>query len=430
MADGIPIDLTEALGVAIGAAEEAGKIIWRSVQQRRAAVAAAAVFSENPSSTSDAQATSSNAAPVSSDASVPARTVSSGLTIEAKTSSTDLVTQYDKQCDEVITRTLRQYSEQVQKEKSDIRFRFITEELNPSTPLTDDLTWVVDPIDGTMSFVHGLPDCCVSIGLAWKKQPVLAVVFVPFISSGTRRSVEVSMPPRPDGAAGTTTPEQAKVQSGESTTTAASGRSGVVPNPLSPTARTAKSALSFTSIVPDCQGELFVAIKNGGCFLNGTRLYIGDAVTPRQSVVVFNYPFSVLLTEEEEAAGGLAVAEVKHSKMLDAINCSGKIRAALATHPVSGIRSYGSCVTTLAQVAAGRVNMYVEPAGKLWDVCAGALLITEAGGVVRNMLGEPLDWQRDTTIAAGTSVDLVDFICDMCIEHDYGAFWRLSSKEK
>ena len=50
-------------------------------------------------------------------------------------------------------------------------------------PVLDDdatPTWIVDPIDGTQNFVHGLPCSCVSIGLAERGVPVLGVVFDPY----------------------------------------------------------------------------------------------------------------------------------------------------------------------------------------------------------------------------------------------------------
>ena len=43
--------------------------------------------------------------------------------------------------------------------------------------LTDDPTWMVDPIDGTNNFVHAFPYSAVSIGLTVNKQPVVGVVY-------------------------------------------------------------------------------------------------------------------------------------------------------------------------------------------------------------------------------------------------------------
>ncbi|TNM59739.1 inositol monophosphatase family protein [Aliirhizobium smilacinae] len=40
-------------------------------------------------------------------------------------------------------------------------------------------TWVVDPIDGTSPFVHGMPNWCVSIAVLHGGQPVIGVIQVP-----------------------------------------------------------------------------------------------------------------------------------------------------------------------------------------------------------------------------------------------------------
>lgn len=47
--------------------------------------------------------------------------------------------------------------------------------------LDDAPTWIIDPIDGTMNFVHGYPNVCISVGLLFQKQPVLAIIFNPVL---------------------------------------------------------------------------------------------------------------------------------------------------------------------------------------------------------------------------------------------------------
>ena len=42
-------------------------------------------------------------------------------------------------------------------------------------------TWIIDPIDGTMNFVHGNPLTCISVGLAINRRLVLGIVSVPMI---------------------------------------------------------------------------------------------------------------------------------------------------------------------------------------------------------------------------------------------------------
>ncbi|KAG8034495.1 hypothetical protein G9C98_007571 [Cotesia typhae] len=60
--------------------------------------------------------------------------------------------------------------------------KFIAEEsYNKDEPLelTDAPTWIIDPIDGTVNFVHGFPQYCISIGLAINKEMTLAIIYNP-----------------------------------------------------------------------------------------------------------------------------------------------------------------------------------------------------------------------------------------------------------
>ncbi|XXG44823.1 hypothetical protein AAC387_Pa02g0072 [Persea americana] len=88
----------------------------------------------------------------------------------------DLVTETDKACEELIFNHLKQkYPEH----------KFIGEETSAefgTSELTDNPTWMVDPLDGTTNFVHGFPFVCVSIGLTIGKVPTIGVVFNPIIN--------------------------------------------------------------------------------------------------------------------------------------------------------------------------------------------------------------------------------------------------------
>lgn len=62
--------------------------------------------------------------------------------------------------------------------------RFIAEESNYGKDLpelTDAPTWIIDPIDGTVNFIHGFPHTCVVIGLAVNKEMVLGIVYNPIL---------------------------------------------------------------------------------------------------------------------------------------------------------------------------------------------------------------------------------------------------------
>ncbi|KAG7012652.1 Inositol monophosphatase, partial [Cucurbita argyrosperma subsp. argyrosperma] len=87
----------------------------------------------------------------------------------------DLVTETDKACEDLIFNYLKDHYPS---------HKFIGEETTAAfghTELTDEPTWIVDPLDGTTNFVHGFPFVCVSIGLTIGKVPTVGVVYNPII---------------------------------------------------------------------------------------------------------------------------------------------------------------------------------------------------------------------------------------------------------
>lgn len=63
-------------------------------------------------------------------------------------------------------------------------------------------------------------------------------------------------------------------------------------------------------------------------------------------------------------------------------------------HRVTTIRAIGAAALALAWVAAGRLDAYYNLNLQAWDVAAGALLVSEAGGCLTNFDGKPWRWQR------------------------------------
>lgn len=59
------------------------------------------------------------------------------------------------------------------------------------------------------------------------------------------------------------------------------------------------------------------------------------------------------------------------------------------THISQGVRRMGSAALDLCSVACGRVDGYWEITLKAWDILAGALIVTEAGGVATRLDGTP-----------------------------------------
>jgi myo-inositol-1(or 4)-monophosphatase len=153
--------------------------------------------------------------------------------------------------------------------------------------------WVVDPLDGTTNFAHGLPTFAVSIALEDAGVPVVGVVYDPM------------------------------------------------------------------------RDELFVARKGGGATLNGTPIVISSVDEFIASILAtgFSYDFARRVQQ----------AEV----WLDFLT------------RVQAIRQTGSAALNLCYIAAGRLDGYWEQGLSPWDVAAGALIVTEAGGTVTDMRGAP-----------------------------------------
>jgi len=65
-----------------------------------------------------------------------------------------------------------------------------------------------------------------------------------------------------------------------------------------------------------------------------------------------------------------------------------------------GLRRSGSAAIDLAYVAAGRLDGFWELILNSWDVAAGVLLITEAGGKVTDKDGQPFQMRQQVSITA------------------------------
>ncbi len=86
--------------------------------------------------------------------------------------ATNLVTEMDKRSERMIIEKIKQYYPD---------HDFLGEETG-GHDVKSDYRWIIDPLDGTVNFTHGLPYYCVSIGLEYKGTIQLGVIFDP--SSG------------------------------------------------------------------------------------------------------------------------------------------------------------------------------------------------------------------------------------------------------
>jgi myo-inositol-1(or 4)-monophosphatase len=93
------------------------------------------------------------------------------FTISNKEGINNLVTEADHASEKAIFEII----------KSDFPDHFILSE-EAGEFVTDSIyKWIIDPIDGTVNFAHGLPLCCVSIGIEQDGEMIMGAVYNPFI---------------------------------------------------------------------------------------------------------------------------------------------------------------------------------------------------------------------------------------------------------
>ncbi|KAK2737895.1 hypothetical protein FQN57_007346 [Myotisia sp. PD_48] len=213
--------------------------------------------------------------------------------VDSKKNSSDLVTETDRAVELMVSTALREKYP---------GYEFMGEETyQPGMVLTDAPTFIVDPIDGTVNFVHSFPFACISLGFAIGRRPVVGVVYNPFTNT------------------------------------------------------------------------LYSAIQGHGAFLNRTtRLPLkGDASEPLAGL-------------------NSALIAVEWGSDRSGVNFDTKVRtfASLGTSPEHGgamvhsMRSMGSAALNLCTVASGVLDLYWECGCWAWDVCAGWVILAEAGGIM------------------------------------------------
>lgn len=118
-----------------------------------------------------------------------------------------------------------------------------------------------------------------------------------------------------------------------------------------------ETVLGIVHEVP--HGEVFWAVKGNGAFLGETPIQVSAAEELGEALLGTGFP-----TAKFDQANDYLAA----------------IQTFLARS--HGVRRLGSAALDMAYVACGRLDGYFEIGLKAWDVAAGALLVTEAGGAV------------------------------------------------
>ncbi|MBP5345993.1 MAG: inositol monophosphatase [Bacteroidales bacterium] len=215
------------------------------------------------------------------------------LFMETKSSIHDVVTEVDKACEALLIERIsnRYPSHNILGEETGEHRN------NPNA----EWEWVIDPLDGTNNYSQGLPIYCVSIGVRYKGETQVGVVYVPFMD------------------------------------------------------------------------ELFSAVRGEGASWNGRFIHVSRKTDLNECVLATGFPYD---------------------KGTNPIN---NLDNACAIIPnVRGIRRMGSAAYDLCCVASGLLDGYWELDLKPWDACAGALIVEEAGGVIK-----PFRDDRHISIVAG-----------------------------
>ena len=180
----------------------------------------------------------------------------------------DFVTNADKKVEKILINEL-----------SKKNFSIITEESGTIIRENNDNFWIIDPIDGTTNFLHGIPHFCISIGLISNNEIVCGVIFDPI------------------------------------------------------------------------KNEIFFGEKNSGAYFNNQRIRVSKKN---------------------------ALDECLFGSNLESLKNIGL-----------NLRVSGSAALDLAYVAAGRLDGFFQKKLNLWDIAAGVIILSEAGGNI-----SPLDLKQ------------------------------------
>lgn len=183
--------------------------------------------------------------------------------------------------------------------------RFLAEEEGEDRRSLGGRTFIIDPIDGTSNFIHGLGPSAISVALF-------------------------------DG-----------------------------------------DAAEFGAIYLPYTGEMFYAEKGGGAFLNGKPIRVSPLPLEKALACFGTTPYM------RDTMSG-AVTELMHGLLVRSVD----------------VRRFGAAAADLCFVACGRAAAFCEMLLSPWDIAAGSLIVTEAGGVVSRFDGSALTFDGKCSIVA------------------------------
>ena len=184
----------------------------------------------------------------------------------SKKGPSDFVTNSDLKTEKIII-------EELTKGRPD--YSIISEENGEKKNKDSKNTWVIDPIDGTINFLHGIPHFATSIALKHENEIISGLIFDPI------------------------------------------------------------------------KDEMFYAEKNNGAYLNNKRIRVSKKNNMQECLF---------------ATSGTVEKKIEFS-----------------------YRKSGSAALDMAYIACGRYDGYFQKNLNLWDIAAGLILVTEAGGVINKI---------------------------------------------
>ena len=126
-----------------------------------------------------------------------------------------------------------------------------------------------------------------------------------------------------------------------------------------------KGKIEQAVIFDPSRNDLFTATKGRGAYMNDRRLRVSKRIRMQECLISTGFPFR----PGDDFNRYLAMM--------------GEVMQRTA-----GLRRPGAAALDLAYVAAGFTDAFFETGLQPWDVAAGSLLVTEAGGLVGNFTGE------------------------------------------
>jgi myo-inositol-1(or 4)-monophosphatase len=206
--------------------------------------------------------------------------------IEFKTNELNLVTETDKASEKLITDFI----------KKKYPAHGILAEEGSEINRSAEYLWVIDPLDGTTNFAHGLPIFSVSIGVQKNGETIAGVVY---------------------------------------------------------------------DVMRDI---VYSSEKGSGSFENGREISVNKNKNLGHSVLVTGFPYNI--KENPDKVFERFTAFLKKSR---------------------AIRRLGSAAIDFCYVASGVFDGFWEVSLHPWDICAGKLIVEEAGGLVTNFDGNPIN---------------------------------------